>query len=217
MPRPFCRRRIGWLPPKRYFYPEGRNPQANHSEQIALNLDEFEAIRLADYFGLYQEEAAARMGISRPTFGRILDSAHRKIAEFLIKGQMLSIEGGPVELEAALGPESGAVPSSGPGFPPGFVPDPFARGPWSRCRRRGGIMTDKKNLSSSGRPGYGRGRGHQAGLGPEGICFCPKCGFRKPHVAGLPCQEERCPQCGSVLIREGSEHQRMIEKKKGQK
>ncbi len=215
MPRPFCRRRIGWLPSRRYFYPEGRNPHAK--EQISLTLDEFEAIRLGDYFGLYQEEAAARMNISRATFGRILDSAHRKIAEFLIKGQRLSIEGGPVELEAALGPESDATPSSTPGFPPGYVPDAFAQGRWSRCRRRGGVMSDKKNHSSSSRPGYGRGRGYQAGLGPEGVCFCPKCGFRKTHVPGVPCQEERCPQCGSVLIREGSEHQRMIEKNKGRK
>ncbi|MDI6846426.1 MAG: DUF134 domain-containing protein [Candidatus Saccharicenans sp.] len=217
MPRPFCRRRIGWLPQRRYFYPEGQAAESDRPDRISLTLDEFEAIRLADFFGLYQEEAAARMGISRATFGRILDSAHRKIAEFLIEGKMLSIEDGPVELEITPEPVPDTTPSSTPGFHPGFVPDPFARGPWSRCRRRGGIMTDKKNHSSSGRPGYGRGRGHQVGLGPEGICFCPKCGFRKPHVAGLPCREERCPQCGSVLIREGSEHQRMIEKNKGQK
>lgn len=61
-----------------------------------LTLDEAEAIRLADFEGLYQEEAAQRMGISRPTFGRILESAHRKIAEALISGKLLRIEGGPV-------------------------------------------------------------------------------------------------------------------------
>lgn len=58
----------------------------------------------------------------------------------------------------------------------------------------------------------GRGR-RAAGLGPEGFCLCPKCGFRKPHQPGVPCIEEHCPNCGSALIREGSEHHRQIEQK----
>lgn len=215
MPRPFCRRRIGWLPPRRHFYPEGRNPHAK--EQISLTLDEFEAIRLGDYFGLYQEEAAARMNISRATFGRILDSAHRKIAEFLVEGKTLSVGGGPVEVLSASESGNEKVSSSVTDFSAGFMPGGLAGGHRSRCRKRGGIISDQKELCASGRPGYGRGRGYQAGLGLERVCFCPKCGFRKPHEPGVPCQEEHCPQCGSALIREGSEHQRMIEKNKGQK
>ena len=65
-------------------------------EQVVLTLDEFEALRLADLDGLYQEHAAAQMGISRPTFGRILDAARRKVAEVLVHGKALLIEGGPV-------------------------------------------------------------------------------------------------------------------------
>ncbi len=61
-----------------------------------MTLDEFEAIRLADQEGLYQEEAARRMGVSRTTFGRILDSAHRKVAEVLAGGRCLRLEGGHV-------------------------------------------------------------------------------------------------------------------------
>lgn len=61
-----------------------------------MALDELEAVRLADLEGLYQEQAAARMGVSRPTFGRILMSAHRKVAEALVAGKMLRIEGGQV-------------------------------------------------------------------------------------------------------------------------
>ena len=56
-----------------------------------MRLDEFEAIRLADLEGLYQEAAAERMGISRATFGRILDSAHRKVAEVLAGGRCLRL------------------------------------------------------------------------------------------------------------------------------
>jgi predicted DNA-binding protein (UPF0251 family) len=69
-------------------------------EEVVLALDELEAIRLADLQGLYQEQAAERMRISRPTFGRIIDSGHRKVAEALIMGKALRIEGGPVVAES---------------------------------------------------------------------------------------------------------------------
>jgi predicted DNA-binding protein (UPF0251 family) len=65
---------------------------------VSLNLDELEAIRLADYDGLYQEQAAQKMNISRQTFGNIIISAHKKIADFLINSKMLSVEGGKVEI-----------------------------------------------------------------------------------------------------------------------
>jgi predicted DNA-binding protein (UPF0251 family) len=67
-------------------------------EEVLMTLDEFEALRLADLEGLYQEKAAARMGVSRPTFSRIVESAHRKIADALVHGKALRIEGGPVRL-----------------------------------------------------------------------------------------------------------------------
>jgi len=57
-----------------------------------MSMDELEAIRLADYEGLYHEDAALRMKISRQTFGRILNIAHKKIAECLLKGKALKIE-----------------------------------------------------------------------------------------------------------------------------
>jgi len=94
MPRPSCCRRIQGLPISPTFGPTGR-PAASCRE-IVLLLDEFEAMRLADLDGLYQEEAAKRMGVSRPTFGRILDSAHHKIAQVLVGGNRLRIEGGEV-------------------------------------------------------------------------------------------------------------------------
>jgi hypothetical protein len=63
---------------------------------VALTLDEFESLRLADLEGLYQEDAAGRMGVSRATFGRIVESARRKVAEALVRGKALRIEGGAV-------------------------------------------------------------------------------------------------------------------------
>lgn len=67
---------------------------------VVMTLDEFEALRLADLVGLYQEQAAEEMGVSRPTFSRIVESAHRKVADALVHGKALRIEGGPVHREA---------------------------------------------------------------------------------------------------------------------
>ena len=94
MPRPHTCRRVGSGPAVSLFKPAGV-PRLE-LEEIQLSLDEFEAIRLADGEGLYQEQAAERMGVSRATFGRILEAAHRKVAETLTAGCALRIEGGPV-------------------------------------------------------------------------------------------------------------------------
>ena len=64
-----------------------------------MTLDEFEAIRLADLDGLYQEQAAAQMNVSRATFSRIIEAAHRKLADVLVHGKALRIEGGAVRVE----------------------------------------------------------------------------------------------------------------------
>ena len=63
-------------------------------EEIQLKVDEFEAIRLADFLSMSQEDAAEKMGISRATFGRIHESGRKKIAECLVDGKELSIDGG---------------------------------------------------------------------------------------------------------------------------
>lgn len=95
MSRPCCRRRIAAEPRQTVFQPAGI-PLTGLSEVI-LTLDEFEAVRLVDLLGLYQEAAAARMNVSRPTAGRVLERARRKIADALVHGRILRIEGGAVE------------------------------------------------------------------------------------------------------------------------
>jgi predicted DNA-binding protein (UPF0251 family) len=84
------------MPGTRYFKPMGI--PMNMLEEIILNIDELEAVRLADYQGLYQEQAAEKMQISRPTFGRIIESAHKKIADALVNGRALRIQGGNIEM-----------------------------------------------------------------------------------------------------------------------
>jgi NAD-dependent SIR2 family protein deacetylase len=55
------------------------------------------------------------------------------------------------------------------------------------------------------------------GMGPMGYCICPKCNYKTPHRRGIPCQEEKCPRCGTKMLREGSYHHDLSEKKKKQK
>lgn len=62
---------------------------------VTLSLEEYEAVRLLDYEGLSQEEAAFRMGVARTTLTGIYSSARGKIASFLVRGERLSIEGEP--------------------------------------------------------------------------------------------------------------------------
>lgn len=91
MSRPKKCRCVNCCPDSNYFKPKGI-PIVN-LEEVSLSLDELEAIRLADLEGLYHEEAAGGMNVSRATFGRILDAARRKVAEAIVNGKALRIEG----------------------------------------------------------------------------------------------------------------------------
>ncbi len=100
MPRPCNFRRVCRLPQCSYFKPRG--VPLSTLQHINLTVDEIEAVRLADLEGLYHADAAEKMNVSRQTFGRILESAHKKIADALVNGKALSIEGGPYELDPRL-------------------------------------------------------------------------------------------------------------------
>jgi predicted DNA-binding protein (UPF0251 family) len=96
MPRPKICRRVACRPLAPHFKPQGIPLHA--MEIITLGLDELEALRLADFEGLSQEEAAQRMAVSRPTLGRIVESARRRVADALLHGKALRIEGGICEM-----------------------------------------------------------------------------------------------------------------------
>jgi uncharacterized protein len=96
MPRPRCCRRVTGEPAFKIFKPAGV-PESS-LEEVVLSLDEFEALRLADLDGLYHEQAAERMSVSRQTFGRIVEEARGKIARVLVEGLALRIEGGEIEM-----------------------------------------------------------------------------------------------------------------------
>jgi len=94
MGRPEKLRKIGCTAWGMGFKPVGR--PARDLEVETLRIDELEALRLADLEGLYQEVAAARMGVSRPTFARILTKARSVVARALIEERLLLVGDGPV-------------------------------------------------------------------------------------------------------------------------
>jgi predicted DNA-binding protein (UPF0251 family) len=95
MARPLKQRYVGTPPRVGTFKPRGI--AITRLEAAILSLDELEALKLADLQRNSQEEAAVKMNVSRPTFGRILDKAHRTVADALLHGKALEIGGGTVK------------------------------------------------------------------------------------------------------------------------
>ena len=90
MPRPKKPRFLRFRPNVYYFKPQGI--PLRYLEEVVLEPDEIEALKLHDIDNLEQIEAAKKMKISQSTFARILDSAYKKIAEGIIKGKAISIQ-----------------------------------------------------------------------------------------------------------------------------
>jgi uncharacterized protein len=96
MARPFKCKRVSSIPGVTYFKPAGIPLRS--LEEIKLSVEEVEALRLKELEGLEQEEGADKMNISRPTFQRVLASARQKMADALINGKAIRIEGGNFEI-----------------------------------------------------------------------------------------------------------------------
>lgn len=97
MVRPRRCRKIANEPDVTYFKPAGI-PLRELSEEI-IHFDEFEAIRLKDFQGLDQEVCAKKMDISQPTFHRLILNARKKMANAIVNGKAIRIEGGSYKLK----------------------------------------------------------------------------------------------------------------------
>lgn len=95
MPRPVKCRRVCHFPQTLEFVPQNKDIQ---QAAVVLTVDEYEAIRLIDKKGLSQEECAAFMQIARTTVQRIYETARKKLADFVVEGRPLRIEGGDIRL-----------------------------------------------------------------------------------------------------------------------
>jgi predicted DNA-binding protein (UPF0251 family) len=149
MPRPLHPRRIDPTLDVVGFKPIGRPVWETPS--VTLGLDGLEALRLADLEGLYQEAAAERMGVSRPTFARILARAHAAVAEALVKGKVLVIGEAPVV--------------TGPGEPIACPVHWGGRRRGRGCRCRNGRRADGPSLEGSDETGSKKPEGgNNAGI-----------------------------------------------------
>ena len=89
--RPKKYRLVKTEPRSTQFSPRGK---PGRPDETVLSMDEFEAIRLADFLENEQKQAAQSMHISQQTFSRVLNRAHKKVAESLLQGKIIKIEGG---------------------------------------------------------------------------------------------------------------------------
>jgi predicted DNA-binding protein (UPF0251 family)/predicted Fe-Mo cluster-binding NifX family protein len=160
--RPVSERRLGAPIPPRVFKPAGI--PARDLEELRLGFDEAEALRLADYVGLYQDAAARSMGISRQTFGRIVERARRKVAAAIIEGKALRSDGGEVSMRIeGVTMTKIAVPARD-----GLVDEHFGHcKEFLVFRDEGGMLVQEKSVASS--EGCGCKSGVAADLAREGV------------------------------------------------
>jgi len=92
------------------FSPRGRPGRPN---EVELKMDEFEALRLADYQGLSQQEAAKSMRISQQTFSRIIKRARKLIAKGITTGSAIRIQGGQYVISSRIDPAIKSIPKQG--------------------------------------------------------------------------------------------------------
>ena len=152
MPRPKRPRFIESHPDVQGFTPDGMD----HTGDTILPMEEFEAIRLSDYLGLDQSQAAQQMNVSRQTFGRILKQARFTLSQALVTGKRLRVTGGCYEMQ---GPRRRRT-----------------RGGRNAMEPKEDIMTQEQNTTKAGpdrtpdqdkdqSPGRGQGRGLGRGQG----------------------------------------------------
>jgi len=181
MPRPKRIRKMNNPPHFKGFRPIGL-PEENNP--VIINFEEYEAIRLSDFELNGQVEAALIMGISRPTYARIYESARRKVAQAFVQGKAIVFEGGKVYFDSE----------------------------WYSCNSCGCWFnhTEKeqviKNCTLCGSTDIEQyDESHQQG-NAEDIFICPECGNEKIHSPGTPCRNEICPACNCQMVRKGAPH-----------
>lgn len=101
MPRPRLYRRVAFRPDVTYFKPAGIS--MNQLDEVIITFDELEAVRLKDLQEFDQKESAERMRISQPTFHRLLITARKKIADAIIHGKAIRVEGGTYKMSGGKG------------------------------------------------------------------------------------------------------------------
>jgi uncharacterized protein len=174
MPRPKKIRRVSNPPHFKGFRPIG---VSENTHPVVMNYEEYEAIRLNDFELFSQLEASQEMGVSRPTYTRIYESARRKVAQAFVNGQPIVFEGGKVYFDSD----------------------------WYKCNDCGCYFNhhekekevNKCALCSS--VNIGQATDNQE-YEIEDVCICPLCGMQKVKTHETPEHNEMCPKCSCRMI-----------------
>ncbi len=205
-PRPKRRRRLNEPPTVTGFIPE--SGEFDPENGIVLHFEEYEAIKLADYNNLTQLEASERLQVSRPTFTRIYDSARKKVARAFVENKSISVAGGMVEFDTNWF----SCLSCGTVYKEEITHQKQEK-ICPVCASDEVVAVEDNQTGFRGK-GRGRARHSKGGMGMEGSCICPKCDFKVEHEAGVPCAGLLCPKCDIRMLRENSEHHKIILKKR---
>jgi len=182
MPRPKRIRKMLNPPHFKGFKPSG---VTGETSPVLMDFEEYEAIRLSDFELFGQVEAARYMGVSRPTFTRIYESARRKVALAFVEGRPIIFQGGKVYFDSE----------------------------WYTCSHCGCFFNHpaKEQVVSfctlCGSPSISQCSQEQAADEAD-ICICPVCGYEKEHIPGNPCNAEFCPSCHGRMMRKGAPHRK---------
>jgi len=217
---PYRKRRIHQPPNIKNFKPSGIPRKM--IKIVTLTVDEYEAIRLADYLALEHLQAAEKMAISRPTFTRLIEKARHKIAQAIVDGMELVVEGGNIEFantlhrcqdcgEEQINPYNEYItdcPECGSENVEDMA-DKFIDQD-NHFKNKKENLENMNAFKKSGNPGGGQGLGRGGGrgrnkggaFGTGGFCVCAKCGEKVPHQRGVKCTSVKCPKCGHTMIRE---------------
>jgi len=185
MPRPRIFRRITEEPQIRCFKPE--RDDIDSLKPIEITIDEFEAIRLRDYHDIQQKKSAEVMGVSQPTFHRILTSARKKISRALIEGNTIMIVGGDsITDKKRYKCNICGFEWSSPKKEYDKCPDCKSDDIKTKIEDEG--LSNEDSLLQ--RRSFG---GQGMGVGPPRVCKCPNCGYESPKTQAVPCKNTICP------------------------
>ncbi|MEL4305350.1 DUF134 domain-containing protein [Methanococcoides sp. LMO-2] len=170
MGRPRKRRMVNFEHNVRHFKPSGT--RLSELEEINITIDELESLRLSYLEKMKQDAAAEKMQIHQSTFQRTLQRTVQKIADALVHGKAIRVEGGDYTMPGKDGT------------------GPMGQGP----------VGGQNQGQGRGQRGLRGGRG--AGTaGPGGVCVCTGCGHEETHQPGVPCAQMTCSKCGKPMVR----------------
>jgi uncharacterized protein len=190
-PRPLRIRKVSNPPIISGLKPYGNKSAHGKTEVVFLQYEEYEAIRLCDFEMLNHLEASVKMNVSRPTVTRIYAQARYKIADAIVTGKQIIIEGGKVYFDS----EWYVCSSCGCFFNHPEKQDTVTNCPLcgssqiSNCDQIPDDSMDTKPQCDDG-------------------CICLACGYEETHQSGNPCVNTICPQCNEPMRRKNSPHSR---------